>query len=125
MVRPFVPFLALAIEVVHSAVAVVMRVVAHGELVDMSSSLWGAVQRGRNANGFRAIVSGSVSVIETYAECSTRFPQSLTRLVLLSGVIAPLTLSFGSPQLPSSLVLSLSEFYDVAASDSLGSFSSY
>ena len=95
------------------------------DLVDVSNSLWGAVQRGRDANGFRVTVSGSVSVIETYAECSTRLPQSLTQLVLLSGAIAPLTLSSGSPQLPSSLVLSLSEFYDVAASDSLGSFSSY
>ena len=68
------PLLALAIEVVYSAVVVVMREVAHGELVDMSSSLWGAVQRGRNANGFRAIVSGSVSVIETYAELLYAIP---------------------------------------------------
>ena len=72
MVCPFMPLLALAIEVVYSAVVVVMRGVAHGELVDMSSSLWGAVQRGRSANGFRAIVSGSVSVIETYAEFALR-----------------------------------------------------
>ena len=71
------PFLAFPVIRGYTRVRSAVGNVAHGKSVDVSSSLWGAVQGGRDANGFRAAVSGSASVIETYADYSTRLPNPL------------------------------------------------